>query len=326
MRVAAWLVLFVVLTVPGGAFAQQRPWAEGVPAETQAKALKLFRLGNSLFEESKYSLALGRYREALDAWDHPAIRFNAAVALIHLDQPLIAYEHLEAALRWGAAPFEAKTHEQAQIYRKLLAGQIAELEVSCGEPGAEVLLDGERLFIGPGRVRRRLPPGPHQLAARKAGFVTEATAVNLEAGQLRREPITLRVVTAPPVKLVRRWATWVPWSVLAAGAVVGVIGVPLRISAQTQLNSFDADLARLCPSGCTESQIPRTVFSGQLSGNTENAVAIGLFAAGGALIVTGVVLLAMNTPRPEQDPSPSQVAIAPVVGPGVFGLSGLWRF
>lgn len=326
MSAARRLALVVVLALPGVALAEPRPWAEGVPAETQAKALRLFRLGNSLFEESKYSLALARYREALDAWDHPAIRFNAAVALIHLDQPLIAYEHLEAALRWGAAPFEAKTHEQAQIYRKLLAGQIAELEVTCGEPGAEVLLDGERLFIGPGKVRRRMPPGPHQLAARKPGFATEATALNLEAGQLHREPLTLRPATATPVKLVRRWATWVPWSVLAAGAAVGLIGVPVRINAQTQLNSFDADLARLCPSGCTESQIPRTVFAGQSSGNTENAVAIGLFAAGGALIVTGVVLVAMNAPRPEQDPTPSQVAIAPVLGPGVFGLSGFWRF
>ena len=325
MRLVAALVVLSLTALPGPALAQ-RPWADGVPADTQAKALKLFRLGNSLFEESKYSLALGRYREALDAWDHPAIRYNAAVALIHLDQPLIAYEHLEAALKWGAAPFEAKTYEQAQIYQKLLSGQIAELEVSCAEPGAEVLLDGERLFVGPGSVRRRMHPGPHQLAASKPGFVTEATAVDLQAGQLHREAVTLRVVTLPPVKLVRRWSTWVPWSVLGAGAVVGLIGIPFMVDGRAQMDRFDSDLARLCPTGCTQSQIPSTVFSSRVTSNTENIAAISLFAAGGALITTGVVLIAMNAPRPEQEPAPVQVAIVPVFAPGVFGLGGLWRF
>lgn len=323
MRIVAFLVVMGAPALAQPAIAD-RPWAEGVSAERQAKALGLFQEGNTLFEESKYSLALARYREAIDVWDHPAIHYNASVALIHLDQPLVASEHLEAALRWGAAPFEVKTFEQAQVYQKLLSGQIAELEVSCTEPGAEVLLDGERLFIGPGTARRRLHPGPHQLAARKQGFVTEATAVELEAGRLHREAVTLRAIGAVPVKLVRRWPTWVPWSVLGAGLVVGLVGVPVMVDGQAQLERFDSDLARLCPAGCTQSQIPRTVFSSRVTGNAENITAIGLLAAGGALIATSVVLIGMNTPRAEQ--TPVELAIVPVFAPGVFGLSGLWRF
>jgi hypothetical protein len=323
MKMVACVMVLGWLALAEPAMAQ-RPWADGVSAENQAKALNLFRQGNTLFEESKYSLALGRYREALDAWDHPAIRYNASVALIHLDQPLAAYEHLEAALRWGAAPFEAKTFEQAQVYQKLLFGQIAELEVDCAEPGAEVLLDGERLFIGPGSVHRRLHPGPHQLAARKEGFVTEATAVDLQAGRLHRETVTMRALRALPVKWVRRWPIWVPWSVFAAGVAVGLVGVPFMVDAQAQLGRFDSDLARLCPSGCTQSQIPSTVFASRATGSSEHVVAVTLFAAGGGLVATSVVLIALNALRPEQ--APGQVAIIPVVAPGGFGLSGRWAF
>ena len=76
-----------------------RPWAKGVPEDAQKQALVLFEEGNKLFENSEHAAALAKYREALKVWDHPAIRYNAAVALINLDQPLAANENLELALR-----------------------------------------------------------------------------------------------------------------------------------------------------------------------------------------------------------------------------------
>ena len=71
-----------------------RPWAKGVPEEAQKWAFVLFEEGNKLFENSEHAAALAKYRQALSVWDHPAIRYNAAVALINLDQPLAANENL----------------------------------------------------------------------------------------------------------------------------------------------------------------------------------------------------------------------------------------
>src|SRR5262249_25641806 len=119
-----------------------RPWAEKVPESAQKEALQLFEEGNKLFETSEHTAALAKYREALKVWDHPAIRFNAAVALINLDQPLAANENLELALRYGALPFSQENYQQALTYRKLLHGQLATLKVSCSEPGAELSMDG----------------------------------------------------------------------------------------------------------------------------------------------------------------------------------------
>src|SRR5262249_1746348 len=63
---------------PGGPPAKDaaRPWGEGVTDDRKALAQSKLEAGNALFLEKKYGEALERYREALAAWDHPAIRFN----------------------------------------------------------------------------------------------------------------------------------------------------------------------------------------------------------------------------------------------------------
>ena len=142
----------------------ERPWAANVAEDAQKQAMQLFEEGNKLFEDSQHAAALAKYREALKVWDHPAIRYNAAVALINLDQPLAAYENLELALKYGDAPLAPETYEQALTYRKLLRGQLAELKVTCAEPDAEGgRLTRTSLFVGPSEVASRwLTPGAHR--------------------------------------------------------------------------------------------------------------------------------------------------------------------
>lgn len=299
-----------------------RPWAEGVSQAQQDEALRIFREANALFEQSKYSQALALYHEALKSWDHPAIRFNTAVSLVNLDQPLDAYDNLEAALRFGDAPFDVDTYKQAELYLKLLSGQVAELKVSCAEVGAQVVLDGKPLFVGPGTARTRLSPGPHQLVASKAGFATETAAVQLEAGKVHTEVITLQVPRAAPVVLVRRWPVAMPYLVLGGGVALALIGIPVFVSAQSNFSSFDADLARVCPLGCTSDQLPQTTLSARATGRSQNIAAVTMFSVGGAAIVSGVILVALNGLRPAEAP----LSVVPVVGPGLVGVSSSWQF
>src|SRR5678816_3672427 len=60
----------------------ERPWAAGVPADKQALALKLFQDGNSQLNDGIFTKAVELYREALKSWDHPAIHYNMALALM----------------------------------------------------------------------------------------------------------------------------------------------------------------------------------------------------------------------------------------------------
>lgn len=314
-------LLVVLLTSAALASAQERPWAAGVGKAEQAAALELFREGNSLFEQSNHTQALVRYREALQKWDHPAIRFNTAVVLINLDQPLEAWEHLEASLRFGEAPFGAETWKQALLYKKLLAGQVAEVEVRCEEPGAEVSLDGAPLFTGPGTAVRRLKPGAHQLVAKKEGFVTAATALQLAPGEARREELRLVRPQVAEVRLVRQFPTWLPWTVMGAGAAVALIGAPVLVGAQSSYDRYDQDLARVCPSGCPASDVPGSVVDLRQGAAAQNGVAIGLFAVGGAAVLTGAVLAVLNQPRPEP-----VLSFAPMVGPSGAGFVAAGAF
>lgn len=304
----------------------ERPWAENVPADAQKIALALFEEGNKLFENGQHAGALGKYREALKVWDHPAIRYNAAVALINLDQPLAAYENLEPALRYGAAPLGAETYQQALTYRKLLRAQLAELRVTCAEEGAEVTFDGQPLFVGPGEPARWTSPGPHQLVARKAGFLTETRSLNLPTGRSSDENLVLQDIRSLPVKTVRRWPTWKPWAVLGGGVLLALVGVPVILEAKNNFDAYDADVAACVmrsvqTSGCPPNTVPQTAVD---RGHLENTVAISLFAVGGAVAASGVALLILNQPRVVPAQEATHASLMPLLAPGVFGLSLAW--
>src|SRR5581483_6882228 len=263
--------------------------------------------------ESQHAAALAKYREALAPWDHTAIRYNAAVSLMNLDKPLLAYENLDKALAWGDAPLGEETYKQALLYKKLLAGQLSELEVACDEAGAEVLLDGALLFRAPGSQTRRLLPGTHQLVARKPGWLTETRSLELGSGKKTLETMKLATLSSLPMRSVRRWTWWKPWTVFAAGALVAVIGIPLIVDAKSNFDAFDAELAKQCPSGCTAAQLPSTALAARDRGNAEQSAAVGMFTVGGAALATGIVLLILNQPRLEAAPRP--LAVAPIVAP-----------
>lgn len=308
---------------PPPASALPRPWAEGVTPEHQSAALAIFKDGNALFAESQHAAALAKYREALALWDHPAIRYNAAVALINLDQPLAADVELDSALRFGEPALGGDIYKQALLYKKLLSGQLADLDVRCDEPGAEVMLDGQLLFTAPGQKTQRMLPGAHSLVARKSGYLTETRALQLPPGRRSDEQIAMVSLASLPTRTVRRWASWKPWALFGAGVLVALVGVPLIVDAKHNLDSFDAEIARECPSGCAPGTLPATVLDARSRATTENGVAIGMFAAGGAVAAAGVVLLILNQPHAERM---SRVAVAPSLTPHFAGLSASLRF
>jgi hypothetical protein len=298
-----------------------RPWAKGVPEEAQKWALVLFEEGNKLFENSEHAAALAKYRQALSVWDHPAIRYNAAVALINLDQPLAANENLELALRYGAAPFNPDTYQQALTYRKLLRGQLAELKVACVEPGADVALDGTTLFVGPGEAARWLTPGPHQLVARKAGFLTESRSLSLLPGKPAIEMLALQEIGSLPSRTLRRWPTWKPWAVVGGGALLAAVGLPLLLEARSNLIAYDDQITQRCSMGCEAGMVPAAAVELRDHARTENIVAVSLFAVGGAIVASGVALVILNQPQNAPADEKAHAAVAPLVGRGVLGLS-----
>jgi len=116
---------------------QGRPWADGVSQEEQDTALKLFQEGTALLKDAFFTKAVEKYREALSHWNHPAIHFNLAKALMNLDQPVEAFKSLDESMKFGGAPLDEDQIDQVKRYMKLLYdAELSELVIDAKEPGA----------------------------------------------------------------------------------------------------------------------------------------------------------------------------------------------
>lgn len=303
--------------VPSAMPGQARPWAAGVPESEQATALDLFAAGNREFTESRFPQALARYREAIQHWDHPAIRYNMAVCLIMLDQPVEARDDLERSLAYGVPGLGPNAHGQALTYRKLLEGQLGHLKIECQEPGAQVTLDGKLLFTGPGMAELSVLAGEHQVVATKAGFLTVSKALVVAAGKMSTHGIKLSTLPAP------RFWYWKP--LLATGVAIAGAGLALHVSSARNFSDFDTRFRNLpCAAmGCPDAEIGPGLSDQLVRARREQQIAIGSYIAGGSLIVGAVVLLYMNQ-RPvdhKADRSTTaRVTAAPAVSADMFGI------
>jgi hypothetical protein len=303
-----------------------RPWAAGVSEAEQATALELYRAGNLEFAESRFAQALAKYRDAIRHWDHPAIRFNMAVCLINLDQPLEAKGSLERSLAYGDGPLGAEAFSQGLTYRKLLDAQLAQVKIACPEPGTLVTLDGRFLFTGPGSVVESLLPGGHQVVATKPAFLTASKALVLVAGKLTTYdigPLERPLAT----RTVRRWAPWKPWAVLgAAGALAGA-GAISYVAAKHNFASYDRGISADCPHGCDPAMLMALSPSYRRArdrGDVEQVAAFSLFSAAGAVAVAAVIAVIANQPRVQLESHHAQPAVAPVSGGAALLMN--WGF
>src|SRR6185436_19275361 len=142
----------------------------------------------------------------------------------NLDQPLEARNHLERSLMYGEAPLGADAYHQGMKYRELLEAQLARVKVACGEPGAEVALDGSVLFDGPGTMERFVLPGEHRMVATKPGFPTASHTLAMAAGTLTSYVLCPVVDGKSLLRRVRRWDARKLWAVLGGAGALTAVG------------------------------------------------------------------------------------------------------
>ena len=296
LRAVAVAIVLVVL-LPAELRAETKPWAVGVSEANQQKALAKFQEGNASFIKDEWRKALDAYTEALTYWDHPNIRYNAAVCLIKLDRSVEAYEHMQAALRYGDAPLGGDLYKQGETYLQMLKRTTAYIEIVCEQPqGVQVTLDGQPLETCP--ATKLVLPGKHQIVSEKPGYRTERREVMAPPGG--KETVVIVMQLEGTRKLTRRWSRWVPWTVVGVGAALGLASVPLYLTTQSRFDAYDEDVAdhcRMMPSGgCEPGEIAR--FDGQLSDARRlRAITYSSMAIGATGVAVGLVLVLMNQPR-----------------------------
>ena len=301
---------------------EKRAWATGVDAASQKRALSIFKGGNQRYVEGDYAAAIGEYRKALAIWDHPSIRFNMAEALMILDRPVEAHDNLTKSLRFGEDALGRVVHKRALALLAVLKAQLAIVTVSCAEPQARVTLNGELLFVGPGKTKKILRPGRYQVVAQKKGLLTDAkelVALPSESIEMVLQPVEIPKVE---VAYKRRWKVWKPYAVAGSGVLLGLGGLFLHSQSSSHADQYADELAMFCPRGCEPEEIPKSTRDLRLRSKRENIAAISFFAVGGVALAAGVTMIILNQPRRVDGEAPSaSPTLVPYATPTGGGLS-----
>jgi tetratricopeptide (TPR) repeat protein len=281
------------------------PWYVGVSEERQQKARALFREGRELHRQLMLGEARAKYEEALTHWDHPQLRLYLGRVLVRIGLPLLAYENLQKALQWGPGALDQEDEKEARAeLRALTQKELASLKIRCDEPGAAVMLDGKPWFRGPGFERRAVTPGEHIITAKKVGYYTVVKPVVVLAGKEASGEAKLSVDRTLTERL---WPAWQPWAVVGAGAAVSLLGVGLQLQANKDRDEAERKLQTICGGSCAPSSA-----GGYDRSQLENRVAIGSLIVGGAVLVTGAVMVVMNLPRSRRTKDDGDVKIGVV--------------
>jgi hypothetical protein len=318
----------------------ERPWAKGVSKDRQDTALRLFGEANRALNTGLFSAALEKYKTALQSWEHPAIYYNMALAQMNLDQPLEVEKSLTKAIVYGAEPLEKDKFDHAKEYLLLNAKQLAWIDVSCNKPGANVLIDGQKVFtVEPGkknRIEMRVRVGKHTIVAERTGYNAQVDAPYIEPGQKFR--IELQLYTAEELtRYKRRWdKKWIPFAVIGGGVFFGLGSALIHNSAQGSYDDFDKAIARCNDdSGGMGCVVDSSISDLKSSGDSKKTLGYIGYGIAGAAIATGGVMLYLNRRqsyeisadeyRREQSKKPA-VTVTPIVAPGTAGAMIFGRF
>lgn len=298
------------------------PWFQQATANI-GLADTLFMRAVDVHRQLLRGAARDLYDEALKQWDNPDIRWNLAIVLEDLGQYVEAHHQLEQALRWGSALGAQRLRDIHDRMAALEGQRLARIEASSDEPNAEITLDGQPWFRGPGRRSALVLPGEHYIAAHKSGFFPVTRALAVSTGKAAH--IALPMDKDQLVET-RHWSVWKPWALASAGVVVTAIGVGLEQQAQKHLKTAMESLSDSCPDpvGCD----PTTAPAAYRRATTERRIAVGALVAGGATLAVGLTMAWLNrlqVHRTEARAMPA-IEVIPVVSTEQAGISAQLRF
>ncbi|MFN0247517.1 MAG: hypothetical protein ACKV2T_11575 [Kofleriaceae bacterium] len=297
------LVLFTLMfSFSTLASAAPRRVAVASPA-LQEKAAAIRAAGDDLFIAGSFESALDHYRRGLALWEHPTLHFSAGLCALELRDWLTAIASFEAALAFDDG-LSGDDRAEANRYLETARAKTAMLDLVSTQ-GAELFVDGTRAS----RNDVRVLAGTHVVTARRGGIEASET-VHVAMGERRAVRPLLHVDEVRP-----RWSRWKPWTVLVTGTLVAAAAIPLYGRMYER-----AERAEQSAAGCfgCDGREYDALRAESASYRRYGTIALGV---GGAIAVTGIILVAANTTVHERRPLPV-VALAPS---GItLGLTSAW--
>lgn len=297
------------------------PWARGVTDAQQMQALRHFHAGLELHRQLLFAEAASSYEQALAQWAHPKFFLYLSHALAKQGAHLEAYEALRRALRGDPRAMSDSERRLAHNTETGLALELAAVTVRCDEVGAQITINGQPWFTGPGTQRRIVRPGAYVVEATKRGYVTVTRSITLRRGEWSLiEPRLVRNQDAVLVE--RRWSRTPPWLVTGTGLVASATGAWLYMLSSRHF----AEVRNQTDEGCMpedtscESVPARALYE---RAQVERTTGIGVLAAGGSTLVVALVMHYLNRPHrsPNEAAGSARMEMRPLVDGTVTGVS-----
>ncbi len=239
------------------------------------------------------------------------------------------------------------------IDKSLLSREGGYLAIETSEDQAIVTADGEELGLLKGPIQ--LPAGPHRIHVERGGFIPTERDVDVPAAGTQSVKIVFEPTPdtrAQYVSSATSRRTW-SWVTIGLGAVLGAGGVVLGVveggqlngsnGDQAKLNAINADSVRHGGGTCDPAKDQTQPFQGTTLGdyctsransatsavnNDQTLQTVGWVTAGvgGAVLVTGIVLLVTSDDPHKYDEKPSDQIlggwrVTPMIGYGGGSLS-----
>jgi hypothetical protein len=262
------------------------------------------------------------------------MRLMAGRCLEKLGRLVEASERLRATsqteLSAGASDAFKTAVANAEKEYKALLPRIPMITLGLsGATAAEVTitLDGKPLPSAVVGIARPVDPGHHTLRVKRGGEVVAVQEIDLKEGDAVEVPLKVKgggdaLAPAPApggggAGSTQRALGWTAVGLGAAGAVFGGVTLGLSISQKSALvNTYGCTPDFVCPPtpGATDA-INRY--------NTTKWMPTAGFAGGGAMLVTGVVLL-LTAPRARPVGTGGSMTLLPWAGPQGAGVMGVF--
>lgn len=289
--------------------------------------------------------AARRYRVALPLSGslESIIRYELALVLIELGQPVEAAVHLEAVIERGHGGLQdpvTKLNHARERLTWLREHRLATVAVTCPIEGAVIFIDNQQVLV----VRQGHPRTyVGQVRAGKHMFVAELPGEQGDVHLLREigpAGTAVRIELTPQWVYKRRWSamTWAPWTMIGGGALLGLAGRALQTNAQASYDEYVRGSQDCMKTRSCDGDRIRSLEKLRDDGDTRRGLGIAAYAIAGTAIATAGVFAYLNRPvahrikhgrrgmDPKQPHEQKAVSISPLAGSGGGGVMVMGRF
>jgi hypothetical protein len=345
---ASRALLLAALCLPSAAWAQQ---SSPSPAD-RTTARRLGSEGLSALKNQDFDTAADRFERANDLVSAPSFLVLLARARVGQGRLVEAYEIYRTIIREGVQPGNPEAFKRALVEAKQ---EVKALEprlawVSVNVVGAkpnqvEVTLNGSVIPSAALGAQRPADPGHLHVEAKAEGYRAAQADVQLVEGQ-HLPTIELRMVELPKTEPVAATVNdqqqpimtsnggepslisqsalgYIAIGLGGAGLAVGTVTGIIALNRRQDLDAFPCDTERSFGNTCVvldpDGKFERDALATDSDMKTFANAATVSFIAGGALALTGLILLATAPEDPERS---GHLSVHPYVGFGSIGAVG----